>query len=183
MLPVDTRTGTRHIAPFTHGTGRGLGGAAMRHWTRALVTACAVAGAAGFAGAQLRMSPQSAAGGAMPGGQAVGTPYSLNAAGTAVPKAAPPAGSPIGSPLSRPYDPNRPLDAFKGTNIDPKLIVAPIPTMGNSQSPNLLDRLNAKLATMMPFQRPTSPPQQANYTPGISRRNRARAAERNWRRD
>ena len=152
----------------------------MRRHLLAVGVVCAAAGLAhGQFGA-----PANGTGGGSPvmPGQAVGTGCGFPSAGNPVPKAAPPAGTPLGSGLSsRPYDPSRPLDVFKGTGIDPKSVVAPIMPMGMKE-PNLLDRLYDKLGAVTGFRRPDAPAQ-ANYTPGISRRNRERAENRMWRRD
>jgi hypothetical protein len=155
----------------------------MRRWTKALGIACAVAGAVGITRAQFNIPPQSA-NTAMPGGQVVGSTYILNPAGNQLPQAAPQAGTPIGNPLTQPYDPSRPMDQFKGTNIDPKSIVTPMSSFPSLQTQNrsLLDRLNERLAAVVNFFEP-SPPPRPTWTPGISRRNRERAKERMWRRD
>jgi hypothetical protein len=92
-----------------------------------------------------------------------------------------PVGSPVGNALTRPYDPTRPLDALKGTGLDPSSVVAPVVPMGMKE-PNLLDRLYEKLGTVTGFRKPDTPPR-TNFVPGISRRNRERAEQRMWRRD
>ena len=45
---------------------------------------------------------------------------------------------PVGNPLVRPYDPSRPYDVFKGTDIDPRTVVAPVQNLPGTQNPNLL---------------------------------------------
>ena len=88
------------------------------------------------------------------------------------------------SALSAGYDPSKPLDAFKGTNLDPKSVVAPVagfPTTG--QDPNLLQRLYTKIGTVTGFITPSTPTPRPTYTPGLSRRNKERTMERTWRRD
>ena len=147
----------------------------MRRLMLAVGVACA---AAGTAGAQASMT---AGGNAVMPGQSVGSGFSLPSVGTQIPKAAPPAGNPIGTALTRPYDPARPLDAFKGTGIDPKSIVAPVTTMGSGE-PNVLDRLYQKLGSVIGFVKPGEPARQT-YTPGIARRNKERMEQRMWRRD
>lgn len=150
----------------------------MRRRIAALGVVCALAGAVEPARAQDSGTTS------MPG-QVVGTPFSLNSPGTAVQKPLPSVGSPIGSPLSRPYDPSKPFDAFKGTNIDPKSIVAPLsgyPSV-QTQQPDLLDKLYAKLSSVTGFFRPTSSTTPAPFTPGIFRRDRQRAKNRMWRWD
>src|SRR5581483_8862812 len=121
---------------------------------------------------------------AMPG-QVVGTGVNLNPAGALTPRAVParPDLKKLDNPLMRPYDPSKPYDVFKGTNIDPTSVVAPVagfPTTG--QDPNLLQRLYTKLGPVTGFLKP-SPAPRPTYTPGISRRNKERAMERTWRRD
>ncbi len=150
----------------------------MRRWVRAVAAACAVAGAAGLTRAQF-------GGPTMPGGQVVGSTATLSPAGQRLPSAAPGAGMPIGSPLSRPYDPSRPMDVFKGTGIDPSTVAAPVAGFPATQArnPNLLQRLGDKLGAVVPFLRPSTPPEMPRFTPGIFRRDRERAHARNWRRD
>jgi hypothetical protein len=147
--------------------------------------ACAAAGAASGQFTTVTPGPNPL-GGIMPG-QVVGSSSvaTLNPAATAVPKAAPPAGTAIGNPLMRPYDPTRPLDVFKGTNIDPRTVAAPVsgfPTLTTGQ-PDLLDKLYDKLSSVTRFLRPSFSAPPPTYTPGISRRNRERADQRMWRRD
>jgi len=119
----------------------------------------------------------------MPAGQVVSTGFNLNPAGNRVPAAAPPAGTNVGNPLLRPYDPNRPLDAFKGTNLSAKNVVAPVTGIPGTQQPDLLDRVYDKLGSVTKFFRPSAPqtPTQT-VTPGIFRRNRERN-KMEWRRD
>lgn len=140
----------------------------MRHWLLALGGMCALAGAAA---AQ------------QPSGQVVSNGFTLNPAGTRVPAAAPPAGTNVGNAMMRPYDPMRPLDAFKGTNLSPKNVVAPVTGLPGTQQPDLLDRLYGKLSSVTGFFRPSSPQSMTpNVTPGIFRRNRERH-KMEWRRD
>jgi len=147
----------------------------MRRWLAAIGAACAVAGSA---------STQEQTGGPSMPGQIVSRGFNLNPAGMRLPAAAPQAGTHISSPLTKPYDPSRPLDVFKGTNIDPKTIVAPALGVPGMQQPDLLDRINAKLSSVTNFFRPSTPVQsRPTITPGIFRRNRERAMQRNWRID
>jgi hypothetical protein len=140
----------------------------MGRYITALGLTCALAGAA--------------AAQAMPG-QVVSNGVSLSPAAPRVPAAAPQAGKNIGNPLLRPYDPNRPLDALKGTNLNPSQVVAPVQGLGGTQQPDLLDRVYDKLSSVTKFLRPSSPaPQTQGVTPGIFRRNRERN-QMNWRRD
>lgn len=148
--------------------------------------ACLFGILAGTAGGQPTTAGKDQPPAAMPG-QAVGTPLNLNPVGTPVNRAVPSRNDlkKVGSPLSRPYDPTKPLDVFKGTNLDPKAVVAPIAGYPGTAAgdPNLLDRLYQKLnASVTSFFRP-SQPDRPTYTPGISRRNRERAESRLWRRD
>ena len=155
----------------------------MRRLLLAVGVACAAAGTAGAQGSMTAggNAVMPASGNAVMPGQSVGTGFSLPGVGKQIPKAAPAAGNPIGTALTRPYDPARPLDAFKGTGLDPKSIVAPVTSMGSAE-PNVLDRLYQKLGSVVGFQKPSDPPRM-NYTPGIARRNRERAEARMWRRD
>jgi len=156
----------------------------MRRWVAAIGIACGLAGpaAAQSAVGGLGTAPSSLPA-AMPGRE-VGSSFNLKPSGTALPKAAPQAGAPVGGPLSRPYDPARPLDALKGTGIDPKNVVAPpspfVPAA--APRPDLATRIYEKLVTMVGLN-PEAPPPPANVTPGIFRRNRERARERMWRAD
>jgi hypothetical protein len=145
----------------------------MRQMVMAVVAACAVAGPAA---AQFNTTS------AMPG-QVVGSTIPLNPVGSLVPKAATPAGNPIGSPFLKP-NLGDPLNPFKGTGIDPTNIAAPAMGYPNTpfQQPDLFDRLSDKLNSVTAFFRPAPAPR-PTYTPGLSRRNRERAMERNWRRD
>jgi hypothetical protein len=137
----------------------------MRHGL-ALGLACAVAG---LAAAQQPLP--------LGGGQVVSSGFNLGPAAPRVPAAAPPAGNNVGSPLQRPYDPSRPLDVLKGTNLSAKNVVAPVTGMPGTQQPDLLDRLADKLSSVTKFLKP-SPPEMTTptVTPGIFRRNRERHA-------
>ena len=150
----------------------------MRHWLSAIGATCALASAS-------FTQPPSAGSNSMPGGQIVSRGYNLKAAGSRVPSAAPQAGNTIGSPLMRPYDPARPLDALKGSNIDPKRVVAPVTGFPGTQQPDLFDKLYGKLNSVTAFLRPTAPVKSTpTVTPGIFRRNRERhSMQQNWRRD
>jgi hypothetical protein len=122
---------------------------------------------------------------AMPG-QVVGSAINLNPAGTPINPAVPSRADikKLENPLMRAYDPSKPYDVFKGTNINPTSVIAPVagfPTTG--QDPNLLQRLYTKLGTVTGFLTPSPPPLRSTYTPGLSRRNKERAMERTWRRD
>ena len=86
------------------------------------------------------------------------------------------------SATQRPYDPNHPYDAFKGTNIDPSQVVAPLVGPDGKQvtPPDALDKLSEKIKTLWGFASPS--PLRPAYTPGISRRMKDRN-EHTWRRD
>jgi hypothetical protein len=115
-------------------------------------------------------------------GQIVGTGVTAPV-GQQVPKAAAPAGQPLNLPADSPnlrrYDPNRPYDVFKGTNLNVNQLVAPIPGAGDQST---FDRLYEKLKSVVGKSKPAEL-RAPNYTPGIGRRNRERAEQRMWRRD
>jgi hypothetical protein len=153
----------------------------MRHLTLAAGAACAL----------LMLNSASAQNGApvvggtsMPGQVVGGYTGTVNSVGTKAPAAAPAAGLPITSnPLIRPYDPNDPYAAFKGTNIDTKQIIAPLVGADGRpvKPPGALDPLTDKLKAI--FGLLPAPPARPPYAPGISRRNRERINEHLWRRD
>ena len=150
----------------------------MRRFTLAAGVACAVV-LANSAGAQFN-SPT--VGGTTMPGQIVGTVGSVNPIGQRAPAAAPQAGLPItANALQRPYDPNHPFDVFKGSNIDPKTVIAPLvePDGKQAQLPDALDRISERIKA---FFIKTPPPPRPPYAPGISRRARERA-QHMWRRD
>jgi hypothetical protein len=166
---------------------------------RRLLAVAALGAAAGTATAQSGTvtggvtTTRTGNGSAMPG-QVVGNGFNL--AGSApqpVGTPLPPAGSPLppaGTPNSRPYDPNRPLDVFRGTGINPTQMIAPVPNFPPlpGQEKNLIDRLYDRLDAVFsynPFAARTAepPPRPMNVTPGIFRRNRERFDDRMWRRD
>jgi hypothetical protein len=96
---------------------------------------------------------------------------------------APPAGQPItANAMQRPYDPNHPFDAFKGTNINPKDVLAPLVGPDGKQvtPPDALDKLSEKIKSIWGFAAPAPP--RPPYTPGVTRRARERA-QHLWRRD
>ena len=120
-------------------------------------------------------------------GQVVGTGFDVKSVGQAVPRAAPQAGQPINltadSPQMRRYDPSRPYDVFKVTNLSPDQLVAPIDTNGDQ---SLLGKLYAKMKSVVGLGGPElrmAPQQRSTYFPSLSRRNRERAEARLWRRD
>ncbi|MBA4190548.1 MAG: hypothetical protein C0467_21385 [Planctomycetaceae bacterium] len=133
---------------------------------------CAVAALTDFAGAQVNTMP----------GQVVGSGYSTQSVGQPLPKAAPPAGQPIGLPadsaMMRRYDPNRPYDALKGTNLSRDQVRAPIAGMGDQS-------MWSQLKVIFGLSKPPvqMAPQNSTYFPSLTRRNRERAEAREWRRD
>lgn len=147
---------------------------------RRVVLAVGVLCAVGLTG---RGTAQNGAGNAMPG-QVVGSYRGqVNPVGNRLPAAAPQAGQSItANAQQRPYDPSRPYDVFKGTNIDPKNVLAPItgPDGKPVTPPDSLDLLSEKIKAF--FVKPAPAPPRPPYVPGISRRNRERQ-EMLWRRD
>jgi hypothetical protein len=102
--------------------------------------------------------------------------------GNRFPNAAPQAGLPItANGTMRPYDPNNPYSIFKGTNIDPKQVLAPLvgPDGKPMDPPDGLDSISASIKAF--FTRHPPPPRPP-YTPGITRRTRERIHNL-WRRD
>jgi hypothetical protein len=151
----------------------------MRRFALLAGVACAAV-LVNSAGAQFN-SP-TVGGSAMPG-QVVGS-YSgqVNPVGQRAPAAAPQAGQSItANAMQRPYDPNRPYDAFKGTNIDPKNVIAPLvgPDGKQMQQPDALDKLSEKIRAF--FVR-NPPPPRPTYAPGVTRRSHERH-DQMWRRD
>jgi hypothetical protein len=159
----------------------------MRRWLAAVGVACALGWAGPPAVAQPTSGPGPGpgAGTAPIPGQIVSNAFNLPSAGTAIKRAAPQAGTPIGSPLMRPYDPSKPYDVFKGTNLDASMVVGPVSGFPGlqTQQPDLLDRLYDKISSITHFFKPTSPTPPRLYTPGISRRNQERKERAMWRRD
>jgi len=146
----------------------------MRRLTSAVGIVCAVIALMGFADAQVNTMP----------GQVVGTGYGLGSVGNPVPKAAPPAGRPIGLPkdtaMVRRYDPNRPFDALKGTNLSRDQVAAPLSATGGD--PSLWDQMQMALGFKKHPQVKSATPA-STYFPSLTRRNRERAEAKQWRRD
>ena len=145
----------------------------MRQLVLTAGTLCAAAALAHWASAQNQVMP----------GQVVGTTLNANPVGTRFPEAAPKVGQPVNlppdTPLMRRYDPNKPLDVFKGTTLSPSQLVAPAPGIGDQSAlARFYDKLKASVGLST---RSVAPP--PNVTPGIFRRNRERARERMWRWD
>ncbi|HSQ56163.1 MAG TPA: hypothetical protein VLM40_10520 [Gemmata sp.] len=147
----------------------------MRQFALAMGTVCAVAGFASTAHAQVNSMP----------GQVISPTinYSPGAIGREIPRVGKPAGQPLNmpadTPLLRRYDPNRPYDVFKGTDLDPNQVVAPIVGIGDQSK---ISKLYDKLASIVGFARPGQY-RAPNYTPGIVRRAHERVDQRLWRRD
>jgi hypothetical protein len=117
-------------------------------------------------------------------GQVVGSYRTqVTPVGQKAPAAAPQAGQSItANAMQRPYDPNHPYDMFKGTNIDPNSVVAPLVGPDGKQvvPPDALDRLSEKIKTLWGLAKPAPP--RPPYTPGITRRSKERI-NHTWRRD
>ena len=156
----------------------------MLRLTLAAGVACAVV-LTHPAGAQYNAS--NGGGSTMPGQVVGGYRGQVNPVGQRLPAAAPPAGQSItDGAMQRPYDPNRPYDVFKGTNIDPANVLAPVvgPDGRSVVPPDALDKLSDKIRALWGRAMPALP--RPPYTPGITRRahERARArADQMWRRD
>jgi hypothetical protein len=120
-------------------------------------------------------------------GQVVGSyTGTVNPVGQRAPAAAPPAGLPITSnAMMRPYDPNNPYAAFKGTNIDPKTLVAPLvgPDGQPVKPPGPFDKISDKLKQLLGIATPAPAPARPPFAPGVLRRNKERREDRMWRRD
>lgn len=148
----------------------------MRHLLLAAGVLCVAGVVAHWAVAQNQMMS----------GQVVSTTFGTSTfqqVGTQFPQAAPRVGQPLNvpadTPLMRRADPNRPFDAFKGTNIDPRSVIAPVLGTGDQ---SVLAKFYDKLKSAVGLSTKTIAPPQ-NVTPGIFRRNRERARERMWRLD
>jgi hypothetical protein len=144
--------------------------------------------AAGVACAIILTHTAEAQNGSTPGGftmpgQIVGSYRgSVNPVGQRAPAAAPQVGQNItANATQRPYDPNHPFDMFKGTNIDPNSVIAPLVGPGGEQftPPDYLDKLSAKIKS---FFVSTLPPPRPPYAPGVTRRSHQRG-QHMWRRD
>jgi len=118
---------------------------------------------------------------AMPG-QAVGSTFKFQPVGSAFPQAGTKLGQPLNLPqdsaLMRRTDLNNPFDGFRGTQLNPKNVIAPVPGAGNA-----LERFYDKMKAAVGIAPKAPPPRPNNVTPGIFRRNRERAKEMMWRRD
>lgn len=155
----------------------------MRRFLLASGVACAIL-LTHDAGAQFRTADTSAGSTTMAGGQVVGSYRGqVQPVGQQQPSAAPQAGQNVtANALQRPYDPMRPFDAFKGTTLDPRSVVAPLVGPNGEQltPPDSLDQISARIKAF--FIRPSAAPPRPNYTPGITRRSQERI-QRLWRRD
>ena len=108
----------------------------------------------------------------------------LKSVGTPIPQAAPQVGQKIGTPPGgQPQSPQPP----PGFNFDLKNVVAPVnpeflpPALRPQQNQSLYDAAFKKWAEAFGLVKP--PEQKIAFTPGMSRRNRERAKEREWWRD
>ncbi len=147
---------------------------------RRVVLAVGVLCAVGVTG---RGTAQNGAPNAMPGQVVGGYRGQVNPVGKQLPQAAPQAGVPVAeNALQRPYDPNKPYDAFKGTGIDPKTVLAPLSAPDGKliAPPDALDQLSDRIRAIFGGNK-AAPPRPA-YTPGVTRRGQLRN-EHMWRRD
>ncbi len=146
----------------------------MRQLLLAAGVLCAGGVAAHLATAQNEVMP----------GQVVSTINNFQQVGTRLPQVGQKVGQPINmppdTPLMRRYDPSKPFDAFKGTNLDKRMVAAPVPLIAGDQT--VLERFYDKLKSVVGISTKTIP-EPPNVTPGIFRRNRERARERMWRWD
>lgn len=116
-------------------------------------------------------------------GTPVGSPL-LKSVGTPIAKAAPKVGSPVGTPPGGQPNQSTPPPGF---NFDLKNVVAPVnpeylpPSLRPQQKESLYDAAFKKWLEAFGLSKP--PEVKNNFTPGMSRRNRERARERNWWRD
>ncbi|MFO0935602.1 MAG: hypothetical protein U0798_03685 [Gemmataceae bacterium] len=115
-------------------------------------------------------------------GTPIGQPL-LRSVGTPVPKAAPNVGQPVGAPPGA-----QPQMQPPGSiPFDLSNVVAPInpeylpPALRPVQTPNIFETAYQKWLGLFGLGKP--PEVKNNYTPGLSRRNRERAREREWWRD
>ena len=117
-------------------------------------------------------------------GQVVGTVVKFNPVGTTLPQAGARVGQPLNmpaeSPLMRRADLSKPFDAFRGTNLSPSNVVAPVPGLSNATS---LERFYEKMKASIGLGTKPAMPAPPTVTPGIFRRNRERAKEQMWWRD
>ncbi len=148
----------------------------MRPYTAWLLAGCGGAALAGPAAAQ--QPPQTVNVTATPfqmPGTPVGTPL-VQPVGAAIPKAAPSVGSPVGTgPGGIPGALNPGGGAPPGRVIDTSNVVAPYPGMP-SPPPSFWDKLQQRWFALLGSNQPAQKPTQ--WTPGIARRNRERARER-----
>ncbi len=154
----------------------------MRRALLAVGVMCAV-GVTGRSTAQFNTtSASNNSGTTMPGQVVGGYTGQVLPVGQSAPQAAPQAGQSItANGMQRPYDPNRPYDAFKGTGIDPKNVLAPLVGADGKPiaTPDALDKLSERIKA---FFIKNPPPPRPPYTPGITRRAKERTNQM-WRRD
>ena len=155
----------------------------MRRFTVAAGVALAIL-LAGHAVAQFNSTSANTVGGTTMPGQ-MGSTYRGQGSqvGQRAPAAAPQAGQSIaGGAMQRPYDPSRPYDAFKGTNLDPNSLVAPLigPDGKPVGQPDALDILSERIKGIFGLLKPNPP--RPNYAPGVARRTKERVHVL-WRRD
>jgi hypothetical protein len=116
------------------------------------------------------------------GGTPVGKPI-LQSVGTPIPKAAPEVGQKVGTPPGGPS----PMATQPKVPFDLSNVVAPIdpaflpPALRPQQNESLYETAFKKWFDAFGLSKP--PEQKNTFTPGIYRRNRERARERQWYRD
>jgi hypothetical protein len=105
--------------------------------------------------------------------------------GNELPQVAKPVGRPVNlpddNPLLRKYDPNKPYDVFRGTNLSVKSVVAPVNGATTEVEPNMFQQISKSVKSILGISTPPSVPR--IYTPGIARRDRERVRERMFVRD
>jgi hypothetical protein len=174
----------------------------MRRFTLAVGVACAIllldhADAQNMAGASgsATMSTMSTSGGGsggtsgggggsgmMPGDVVGSYKGQLFPVGERFPSVAPQVGQSIGgNSNSRQYDPSRPYDILKGTNLDSKNLIAPLLGADGKPvaPPDQLDLISERIKAF--FARNPTPPRPP-FAPGILRRSHARIKQA-WRWD
>jgi len=153
----------------------------MRRFTLAAGVTCAI-----LLSAEVGAQNGTTGGGSTMPGQAVSKfrGGQVSQVGQRAPAAAPQVGQTVaGSGVrQQPYDPTRPYDQFKGTNIDPNSLVAPLVGADGKPvgQPDSLDILSERIKAIFGVLKP-NPPRPA-YAPGVSRRSNERA-KMLWRRD
>ena len=148
---------------------------------RLLLTAGVVFALVGSAGQALAQNTD-----VMPGavvGSTGGDKFKL--VGREEPRVGRPVGNPINLPtasgLMRPYNPANPYEAFQGTNLSAKSVVAPANGYPSNVPTSAFDQFINTIKTIAGID--TKPMVQRVYTPGIYRRDHQRVQERMFVRD